>query len=34
MNNFTEEKAPATDTVNDEFYQIFKEEIMPVLYLL
>ena len=32
INNFPKQKAPGPDGLTGKFYQIFKEEIMPILY--
>ena len=34
INNFPKQKAPGSDGFIGEFYQTFKEEIMPLLYTL
>ena len=34
INNFPKQKAPDSDGFIGEFYQTFKEEIMPLLYTL
>lgn len=34
INNFSKQKTPDSDGINDKFYQTFKEEITPILYNL